>query len=242
MLILTSRLLVTTLFKLSLVGESNLIPDKLTTIATYCQFRLPKSGQHESISEYDILKYGTYKIDKEESVQSSDSDNEVDVKNVYSDNPLYTSKRNIPTMLNMTKEIPKSESTPQPTEKQVLMTKIKSKLIDLPSRDKSYRDIKPKRKYSIDSMLVLSRLKNNISINRDNDRSMLKRKLFPVWRKLGINDKHSNNRLHNRTLDSKFELFNQNRRILKVHLHKIEFKEQLNLNRQRNKYGILTEG
>lgn len=218
-----------------------MIPEKLNTITTYGQFLFPSSGPHESISEYDILKYEMFMKENDESVKSSDSDNEIDPHHIYSDNPLYTGKRKIPKILNIAKELPKFESTPQPTEKQALLTKIKTKLVNLPINNTYNSDVKPKRKYSIDSMLVLSRLQNKLNINRENDKSLLKRKLFPVCRKLGINEKHSHNNSLNKTLDSKYELMTQNRRILKVHQHKIEFKEQLCISRQRNKYGILNK-
>ena len=121
-----------------------MIPEKLNTITSYGQFLFPSSGPHESISEYDILKYEMFMKENDESVKSSDSDNEIDPHHIYSDNPLYTGKRKIPKILNIAKELPKFESTPQPTEKQALLTKINTKLVDLPINNTYNSDMKPK--------------------------------------------------------------------------------------------------
>ena len=74
-------------------------------------------------------------------------------------------------------------------------------------------------------MLVINRIEKKYTKIHEIDRSILKRKLFPVCRKLVIKEAHSHDLLPNRSIESKLDIFNQSRRILKVNLHKIEFQE-----------------
>ena len=103
----------------------------------------------------------------------------------------------------------------------------------MPKNCKSKTDIKSRR-YSIDSMLILSRIHNKFPKISEIDQSILKKKLFPVCRRHGTNEINCQYPTQNKTIDSNNEHSVSNRRFMKIHLQKIEFKENLSLNRHKD--------
>ena len=164
-----------------------------------------------------------------DSAENTDSDEDIDPQYVYADNPLYTSKGELFSSQEVTKESIVTEKTPKPVHNhENLFEKPKVKFTEEkkpnPMIATNYSKY-PARRYSIDAMLVMSRIEKKYNKINEIDHSILKRKLFPVCRKSCIKEAHSLNMLPNRSTESKLDIFNQSRRILKVNLHKIEFQE-----------------
>lgn len=169
-------------YKLAIGGEVMLQPERAKAPTTYGQVYRYKTNSYECSSDYKY-KYGDCKKDDENSANNTDSDDEVDPNYIYTENPLYTCKGE---SLSLQKTIqdassPVDKTSPSTTTKKTtLVSKINPRLLNAPSSSKSKTELKAEGRYSIDSMLIQSRLQNKFPKINEIDKSILKRKLFPI--------------------------------------------------------------
>ncbi|CAI2368297.1 unnamed protein product [Moneuplotes crassus] len=137
----------------------------------------------------------------------SESSNEDDPQLIYSKNPLYNPQESTNKSMN---ESIKVHLRYKPN---VISENIHK--VSHPELFNQYR--KNNRRYSIDSMLVRSRIGKESSPSVRIDLPKVERKLFPPQ---SVNSKEIHSDTKNK---APIDIFHQSRRILKVHLKKIEF-------------------
>lgn len=148
----------------------------LPNFTTYGQITKNVDGEK---NENIVRSKSKVKKDDIVSLECSDSDAEIDPHYIYTDNPLYTSKEDF-----VNQSLPKDtfslDKTPQPNDQGSLFQTITGVQNLQPYSNTNTTGKKMGRRYSIDSMLVMNRIENRYRKIHEIDRSILKRKLFPV--------------------------------------------------------------